>query len=167
MKSKFMLIPMLIITLFLSTSCMRQTQTGNKVLKDAKELEKLVNIKVEEFEVEKELEDYSDYSDDLSQLITSKISTEDTLEKVKIDNNNLYAAINLRQNDKISNEDIAVDRYNSITTGLLNNMYEWENIEIEFIEVGTIKMNAKDAKYFEEDGENRFIYSKITSNFKK
>lgn len=105
-------------------------------------------------QLEEDTEDEDVNLDELKETIEMNIGEDDTLKDVKYEGNDIFIEVLLDDDGVFEPKDLAISRYSSITDELLENPH-WENISVEFTNVGIITMNTNQAveneygKYFD------------------
>lgn len=173
---KLLLISILVVLLTLLSSCSKNNDNNNVTLQD-QELEQVEdhnlqdnknNEKQEESQEDETIEESDiEYNDDvgkeeLKEIIDMNIGAEDILLDIKVEGRDILIKVKLGEAAPFDVKDLAISRYSSITDELLENSY-WENVSVEFVDVGTITMNSSQAiegeygRYFESlDIEENF-----------
>lgn len=99
-------------------------------------------------EKEEEKDDPEEYIADMDKLkeaLEMSIGEADKLISVDYKDNDIFIEVDLDKEGIFTPEEMASSRYSSITDELLESPY-WENITVEFTDVGTITMNSNQAK---------------------
>lgn len=115
------------------------------VQEEEKDLDNEKEEDPEDEEGKEDLEEYIVDMDELKEALEMSIGEADKLISVDYTDNDIFIKIDLEKEDVFGPEAMAAHRYSSITDELLENSY-WENITVEFIDVGTITMNSSQAK---------------------
>lgn len=160
-------IPVILLVVAISLFIISTEMSHRKVLEsELEEIEQNVDDdeeiieddKVDENESEKEMDKKAEVEDS----IVGSIGEGEKIIDIVIEGQDIFIKVDLGEKGILSMKDLAISRYSSISEKLLEDDY-WNDIEVEFENVGIVKMNSKQAKsnefgkYFEAiEIENNF-----------